>query len=175
MVTVPHKRSSWYPWHFRGWENPHVKAHPLLNRVHDGRTLGERMADRIAVFGGSPPFIFMFLGLLLCLALLDTLVIGKLLQHQFDPYRYIALNLALSGLAGLQAPIITMSRNRAGAGDGDGALAEHHYEETQRVDRLVAVDTDPTVALGGRAPASDGGAPAGEESAPPSGRDGLLP
>jgi uncharacterized membrane protein len=53
----------------------------------------------------------------------------------FDPYPYIALNLALSAMAGLQAPIIMMSQNRASA--RDEALAAHHYLESQKMEELL--------------------------------------
>jgi len=73
-------------------------------------TFGERLADKVSAFGGSWTFIFIFLGIM-------TLWIAGnsywLLQAQtFDPYPYILLNLILSTLAALQAPIIMMSQNR---------------------------------------------------------------
>jgi uncharacterized membrane protein len=60
----------------------------------------------------------------------------------FDPYPYIALNLVLSTLAGIQAPIIMMSQNRAAA--RDELLAGHHYDETQSIDKLLQANTDLT-------------------------------
>ncbi|HUZ38850.1 MAG TPA: DUF1003 domain-containing protein [Streptosporangiaceae bacterium] len=60
----------------------------------------------------------------------------------FDPFPYIALNLVLSALAGLQAPIIMMSQNRAAA--RDEILAQHHYEETQKIDQLLQANTNLT-------------------------------
>ena len=60
----------------------------------------------------------------------------------FDPYSYIALNLVLSGLAGLQAPIIMMSQNRAAA--RDEILAAHHYDETHKIDDLLNSNTQLT-------------------------------
>ena len=53
------QRSSWFP-----WRHPNHHAHPALRQAHDDRTLGERVADNIASFGGSWPFIFIFLGLI---------------------------------------------------------------------------------------------------------------
>ena len=111
-------------------------AHPTLQAMHDSRTLGERVADRIASFGGSWPFIFLFLGLIFCWMLLNTLLLARALHHkQFDPYPYIALNLMLSALAGLQAPIIMMSQNRAAK--KDAALAAHHYAEGVKTEALL--------------------------------------
>jgi len=120
-----------------------VHAHPVLQKEHDARTLGERVADQIASFGGSWPFIFIFLGLIAGWMILNTLFIGHILGgHQFDHYPYIALNLVLSALAGIQAPIIMMSQNRAAARDED--LAQHHYEETQKIEQLLQANTDLT-------------------------------
>jgi uncharacterized membrane protein len=131
-------RSGWFP-----WRHARHHAHPVLQQEHDERTTGERVADQIASFGGSWPFIFIFLGLIAGWMLINTLLIGDILGGKsFDPYPYIALNLVLSGLAGIQAPIIMMSQNRAAA--RDEALAQHHYEETQKIDQLLQANTDLT-------------------------------
>jgi uncharacterized membrane protein len=77
-------------------------------------TFGERLADRIADFGGSWRFIGIFAALLLLwVALNSTFLIRK----PFDPYPYIFLNLILSCLAAIQAPVIMMSQNRQEAKD----------------------------------------------------------
>ena len=60
----------------------------------------------------------------------------------FGPNPYTALNLLLSGLAGLQAPIIMMSQNRAAA--RDELLAQHHYEETVTIETLLKQNTELT-------------------------------
>jgi uncharacterized membrane protein len=131
--------SSWFPWRHA----QHHLQHPALQKASDQRTVGERVADRIASFGGSWPFIFIFLGLIAGWMIVNTVLIGHVLHGKdFDPYPYIALNLMLSGLAGLQAPIIMMSQNRAAA--RDELLAEHHYEETQKIDQLLQANTDLT-------------------------------
>ncbi|MEJ2699048.1 MAG: DUF1003 domain-containing protein [Desulfuromonadales bacterium] len=77
-------------------------------------TFGERLADRIADIGGSWTFILSFGGFLLLWVLLNSYF---LLAKPFDPYPYILLNLVLSCLAALQAPIIMMSQNRQEAKD----------------------------------------------------------
>jgi uncharacterized membrane protein len=77
-------------------------------------TLGERVADRIADFGGSWPFLFMFGGFILLWMIVNS---ALLFVRPFDPYPYILLNLCLSCLAAVQAPIITMSQNRQEARD----------------------------------------------------------
>ena len=128
-------RSSWFP-----WRRPGHHGHPALADAHDDRTLGERVADSVASFGGSWPFIFAFLGMMAAWMVLNTVVIQRLVHgHAFDPYPYIALNLCLSALAGLQAPIIMMSQNRAAA--KDEILAAHHYDETHKIEDLVRSNT----------------------------------
>jgi uncharacterized membrane protein len=72
-------------------------------------TIGQRLADHIASFGGSWTFICSFGGFILVWVLINTVV---LLARPFDPYPFILLNLFLSCLAAIQAPIIMMSQNR---------------------------------------------------------------
>jgi uncharacterized membrane protein len=72
-------------------------------------SLGERLADRIADFGGSWTFILSFGGFILVWVVVNSVF---LLTRPFDPYPYILLNLFLSCLAALQAPVIMMSQNR---------------------------------------------------------------
>ncbi len=117
--------------------------HPALKKAAEDRTFGQRVADDIAAFGGSWPFIFLFLGMIVVWMLVNTVLLEHVIHHkEFDPYPYIALNLFLSGLAGLQAPIIMMSQNRAAA--RDETLAAHHYDETQKIDQLLRQNTDLT-------------------------------
>ena len=77
-------------------------------------TLGQRVADKVATFGGSWPFIFIFGAIMLFWVLLNS---TALLSHHYDPYPYILLNLFLSMLAAIQAPVIMMSQNRQTAKD----------------------------------------------------------
>lgn len=86
-------------------------------------TFGERVADAIARVGGSWTFIFAALALLLAWTLGNSFLLGR---EQFDPYPYILLNLVLSMLAALQAPVIMMSQNRQAA--RDRLDAAHDYE-----------------------------------------------
>jgi len=72
-------------------------------------TFGQKMADRVATFGGSWTFITYFGVFLLIWISLNALVF---LNHGFDPYPFILLNLILSCLAAIQAPVILMSQNR---------------------------------------------------------------
>ena len=68
-------------------------------------TLGQRLADRVAAFGGSWTFIIIFAAILLSWVLLNTLILARY-SASFDPYPYILLNLFLSMLAAVQAPVI---------------------------------------------------------------------
>ena len=86
-------------------------------------TLGERLADRVAEFGGSWTFIIIFLAFLVSWATLNTII---LITGALDPYPFIFLNLLLSMVAALQAPIIMMSQNRQS--EKDRANAQHDYE-----------------------------------------------
>ncbi len=77
-------------------------------------TLGERMADHVADFGGSWGFITLFGGFIVIWMIVNTWLLAT---RPFDPYPYILLNLVLSCLAAIQAPIIMMSQNRQEARD----------------------------------------------------------
>jgi uncharacterized membrane protein len=77
-------------------------------------TFGEHLSDRIAEFGGSWKFILSFAAVLIIWIVLNA---ALLLNRGFDPYPFILLNLILSCLAAIQAPIIMMSQNRAEARD----------------------------------------------------------
>ncbi|NOT84209.1 MAG: DUF1003 domain-containing protein [Methylococcaceae bacterium] len=87
-------------------------------------TFGERASDAIAAFGGSWTFILIFLGILAGWAFLNTEILGPR-KEAFDPYPYIFLNLMLSMIAALQAPIIMMSQNRQSAKDRLDADIDH--------------------------------------------------
>ncbi len=78
------------------------------------RTLGERLSDRLADFGGSWAFIVWFAAAIVLWIAINQFAPD---QQRFDPYPYILLNLILSCLAALQAPIIMMSQNRQDAKD----------------------------------------------------------
>jgi uncharacterized membrane protein len=88
-------------------------------------TLGQRLADRVAAFGGSWTFIIIFAAILLSWVLLNTLILTRY-SASFDSYPYILLNLFLSMLAAVQAPVILMSQNRQGV--KDRLDAAHDYE-----------------------------------------------
>ena len=94
-----------------------------LNEEFDkNQSFGDRLADRIAVFGGSWKFIGIFSAVLISWMLINSI---ELLIKPFDPFPFIFLNLILSCLAAVQAPIIMMSQNRASA--RDRMHAEHDF------------------------------------------------
>lgn len=116
-----------------------------LNQVFEERlTVAEKLSDRVAAVGGSWTFIVGFAVFLVAWALLNAVVLAA---HAFDPYPFVFLNLLLSMLAALQAPIIMMSQNRQAAKDrlaagldyevnlkAETAIADLH----DKVDRLAA-------------------------------------
>ena len=88
-----------------------------VNRAFaEKQTLGDRLADRVASFGGSWTFIALCLAALIAWTAFNSVVRAWQVEP-FDPYPYIFLNLILSMLAALQAPIILMSQNRQAARD----------------------------------------------------------
>lgn len=93
----------------------------INQEMEERSTLGARVADKVASFGGSWTFIFIYVGFLLTWIMLNSLVLyyygSRENGTQFDPYPYILLNLMLSMTAALQAPIIMMSQNRAAEKD----------------------------------------------------------
>ena len=81
----------------------------LLNAPEEKLTTGQRISDKVARFGGSWAFIISFFVILIIWILFNTLTPVK---DNFDPYPFILMNLILSCIAALQAPIIMMSQNR---------------------------------------------------------------
>ncbi|USN99226.1 MAG: DUF1003 domain-containing protein [Phycisphaeraceae bacterium] len=86
------------------------------------QSIGQRIADRVAAFGGSWTFIGLFGAIIVGWMAVNA---GLLLAKPFDPYPFILLNLVLSTLAAFQAPVIMMSQNRQAA--KDRLEAEHDY------------------------------------------------
>ena len=93
-------------------------------------SFGDRLADRVAAVGGSWGFIIGFGMVLLSWMLINSRVLEALGLHPFDGYPYIFLNLILSMLAAIQAPVIMMSQNRQA--DKDRITARHDYEVNLR-------------------------------------------
>ena len=94
----------------------------VLEEAEEALTFGQRIADRVAKFGGSWTFISIFAMVMFVWMGSNAWIISK----PFDPYPYILLNLALSTIAAIQAPIIMMSQNRQSS--KDKLLAENDYQ-----------------------------------------------
>lgn len=105
--------------------NAHSEPALIHDRLEDENdadlTMGQRMADRVAEFGGSWSFIIAFFLFLFIWMILNTVV----LLNNFDPYPFILLNLILSSVAALQAPIIMMSQNRQEQKDRERAKKDY--------------------------------------------------
>ncbi|MBP2550482.1 putative membrane protein [Neorhizobium galegae] len=96
-------------------------------------TFGDRLADRVAAIGGSWSFIIGFSIFLIAWAILNSVVLAA---NAFDPFPYIFLNLMLSMVAALQAPVIMMSQNRQAAKDRLAARLD--YETNLRSEAEIA-------------------------------------
>ena len=98
---------------------------------NDTYTLGQRAADAIAKFAGSWAFIFSFTGVLILWMVINTLLASK----AFDPYPFILLNLVLSCVAAIQAPLIMMSQNRQE--EKDRRRAENDYKVNLKTEIMI--------------------------------------
>ena len=104
-----------------------------LNQVFEERlTLGQRLADRVAAVGGSWGFISGFDIFLVAWAMINGVVLAK---HSLDPYPFIFLNLLLSMLAAVQAPVIMMSQNRQDT--KDRLRGELDYDVNRRAETEI--------------------------------------
>ena len=97
----------------------------------DKYTLGQRAADAIAKFAGSWAFIFSFTGVLILWMVVNALLAAK----AFDPYPFILLNLVLSCVAAIQAPLIMMSQNRQE--EKDRRRAENDYKVNLKTEIMI--------------------------------------
>ena len=130
-----------------------AKAH------EDAMTFGDRLADRVASFGGSWTFLIAFGCVLAFWVVLNSMMLAQ----AFDPYPYILLNLFLSMLASIQAPVIMMSQNRQAI--KDRLQATHDYEVNlkaeieimalhEKLDEIRAKDLGELLRAIGKPPAS---------------------
>ena len=114
--------------------NNHGK-HPIF---HQRLSLGEKAADLFSEFVGSWTFIVLFLIVVLVWISVNAFF---LLKKPFDPYPFILLNLALSCLAALQAPVILMSQNREA--QRDRQYARYDYQVNRKAEReIICVQKD---------------------------------
>jgi uncharacterized membrane protein len=114
-----------------------------VNIRHVGqRTFGERVADSVAAWVGSWPFIIVQSSLFVLWILANTIIITSWLGGKpFDPYPFILLNLTLSFQAAYTGPVVMMSQNRQAAKDRDAA--EHDYKINQETfDRLQRLEAN---------------------------------
>ena len=105
-------------------DRKHISRNPNTENA-DSKSFGERAADNVASFGGSWTFIGVFALTLTAWVILNSVILATY-HKDFDPYPYILLNLFLSMLASIQAPLILMSQNRQS--EKDRRNAEHDYE-----------------------------------------------
>lgn len=93
-----------------------------IDESDEERTYGEKLSDKVASFGGSWKFIIIFGAVLMIWIIYNTAIMVK---KSFDPYPYILLNLILSCIAAIQAPIIMMSQNRTEAKDRKRSINDY--------------------------------------------------
>ena len=101
------------------------------SRASEKYTIGQRAADAIAKFAGSWAFIFAFTGVLILWIVINTLLAVK----AFDPFPFILLNLVLSCVAAIQAPLIMMSQNRQE--EKDRQRAENDYKVNLKTEIMI--------------------------------------
>ena len=134
-----------------------LREHEVLSSNVDAEfehewTFGERMVDRIAVFGGSWTFLISFFVFLVIWISVNSIL---LLGRPLDPFPYILLNLILSCLAAIQAPITMMSQNRQEA--KDRLRSQHDYQVNTRNPSTARKGRPPAVAPMGTPRADSGG------------------
>jgi uncharacterized membrane protein len=100
-----------------------ILSENLQTEIDSNATFGQRIADKIAAFGGSWSFIIAFFSFILLWMVLN---IWLLATKAFDPFPFILLNLILSCIAAIQAPVIMMSQNRQE--QKDRQRSEHDYK-----------------------------------------------
>ena len=119
-------------WH----EHPGVRSGEALST-------GERAADRMRNMMGSWPFVFSFFAVMIAWAVVNTLLLQRVVHHKaFDPYPYILLNLFLSMLAGVQAAALLIAAKRSDAISSEIAL--HTENNTDDIKTLIRENTELT-------------------------------
>lgn len=110
-----------------------TKISKNINELHDEKlTIGDRLSDRLADIAGSWGFIISFAVILATWITINSI---RWLMHPYDPFPYILLNLVLSCIAAIQAPIIMMSQNRQES--KDRLRSEHDYEVNLKAEILI--------------------------------------
>jgi len=122
-------------WH----RHPGVRSGAQLTR-------GERAADKMRNAMGSWAFVGTFLGVMVVWALVNTVVLGRIIKHEsFDPFPYVFLNLFLSMLAGLQGAILLIAAKRADAIAAEQSL--HHLNGSESLVDMMLANTQLTNAV----------------------------
>jgi len=103
----------------RSIEEERLLSKKLYEFEESNPPFGSRVADRVASFGGSWKFIFWFL------SIITVWVLSNIFFLRYDPYPFILLNLMLSTIAALQAPVIMMSQNRKEEKDRQRAINDY--------------------------------------------------
>jgi len=104
-------------------KNNSILSENIQDELESELTFGQRLADKVAAFGGSWFFIITFFSFILIWMTINILFLAA---HPFDPFPFILLNLILSCIAAIQAPIIMMSQNRQE--QKDRQRGEHDYK-----------------------------------------------
>ncbi len=116
-----------------------ISVNPSKDR--EKYTFGQKAADAIAKFAGSWAFIFSFIGILILWMAVNTVLAAK----AFDPYPFILLNLVLSCVAAIQAPLIMMSQNRQE--EKDRRRAENDYKVNLKTEIMIEDIYDKVTAI----------------------------
>jgi len=120
-------------WQTHWHKHPGVRSGEQLSR-------GERAADRMRNMMGSWPFVFSFFAVMIAWALINTVVLERVVHHKaFDPYPYILLNLFLSMLAGVQAAALLIAAKRSDSIASE--IAVHTEHNTDDIKTLLAENT----------------------------------
>ena len=101
---------------------PYIVTDDVYEDIDEQATFGERIADRMSTFAGSWKFILIFVGIMVVWISANAYMGAR----AFDPFPFILLNLTLSTLAALQAPVILMAQNRQAA--KDRAVAQNDFQ-----------------------------------------------
>lgn len=109
--------------------NSESVAENINDTYQNTLSFGDRLADRVAKFGGSWTFILLFLVVMLIWIVTNIFMFTS---NAFDPYPFILLNLVLSTIAAVQAPFILMSQNRQS--EKDRLKADQNYEVSLKID-----------------------------------------
>lgn len=109
---------------------PHIVSDDVYEDIEDSATFGERAADKIATFAGSWKFILLFSGVMAVWIIAN----GTAGANAFDPFPFILLNLSLSTIAALQAPVILMAQNRQSTKDRAQALNDYQVNIKNEVE-----------------------------------------